>query len=60
MIVEFPNGDVKQTLPDKSTIYFFSKDGITEISLPKTGIKIYKFNNGQVEFHYEDGLVQIK
>ena len=54
------NGDVKQTLPDRSVIYYFRKDEITEISLPKSSLKIYKFKNGQVEFHYGDGLIEIK
>lgn len=58
--MKFKNGDIKQTLPDKSIIYFFKNDGVTEISLPKTNMKIYKFSNDQVEFHYGDGLIEIK
>ena len=59
-VVTFPNGDVKQTLPDKSVIYYFAESDVTEISLPKTGMKIYKFKTNQVEFHHADGLIEIK
>ena len=58
-VVTFENGDVKQTLPDETVIYFYTEYDITQISLPD-GTEIYRFKNKQVEFHKKDGQKEIR
>ena len=60
IIDSFPHGDIKQTLPDRTVVYFYAQVDTTKISFPDTGLVILHFNTGQVEFHYEDGSKQIK
>ena len=60
IVDSFPSGDVKQTLPDGTVIYYYANVGTTKITFADTGLQIFNFNNGQVEFHYEDGSKQIK
>lgn len=60
-VIHFNNEDVRQDLPDKVTmIYYFADKKTTEFTFQDTGLKIIKFENGQVEFHYSDGLQEIK
>ena len=59
-IVHFANEDVKQVLPDETTIYYYKEHDTTQITLAKDNTEIYRFAEGQVEFHYPDGNKEIK
>jgi hypothetical protein len=39
-IVHFPNGDIKQSLPEGTQIYFHKEPQITHITLPNEGIQV--------------------
>ena len=54
IIVYFFNGDVKQTLPDSSVIYFYAEAGTRHTTKPD-GTEILEFENGQLETHYPNG-----
>ena len=60
IIVNYTIGDIKQTLPDNSIIYYYADADTTQITLPDNGLNIYRFSSNQVEFHYEDGSKEIK
>ncbi len=56
-IIEFQNRDVKQVLPNRVSIYYFSGQNITQITTP-SGVNLYKFLNNQVEVHYSKDKVE--
>lgn len=54
--MKFLNGDIKQKLPDGTIIYYYNELKITQITLNNEDkTNIYRFENKQVEFHYENG-----
>ena len=55
-LIHFPNGDMKQKYigKEEKIIYFYNETNTVQTTL-KTGINIFKFNNGQIEKHYPDG-----
>lgn len=55
----FKNGDVKQTLPDTSSVYYYKSQNVTEMNLA-TGLTVYKFSNNQIEFIHDNGLIEVK
>ncbi len=59
IIVYFNNGDIKQTFPDQTVVYYFAEAQTTQTSL-STGMQVFKFSNGQIEKHHNDGYKEIK
>ena len=57
-IVYFINGDIKQTFPNEKIVYFFNDAKTVQITY-KSGLQVFKFNNGQIEKHFLDGSKQI-
>ena len=55
-LINFPNGDKKQKFigKDEKIMYFYNETNTVQTSF-KNGINIFKFNNGQIEKHYQDG-----
>ena len=50
----FPNGDVKENLPDGTVTYLYTESGTKHTTLPD-GVQIIEFVNKQVERHFTDG-----
>ena len=59
-IVQFTNGDIRQILPDKTVLYYYKDQDTTQISVVKENMEVYRFSEGQVEFHYKNGNKEIK
>ncbi len=57
-IVYFINGDIKQIFPNEKIVYFFNEAKTVQITY-KSGLQVFKFNNGQIEKHFLDGSKQI-
>lgn len=57
-IINFLNGDTKETHPDGTIIYQYNKDQITQITLPD-GTEISEFSNGQIEKVFPNGKKEI-
>jgi centromere protein J len=58
-IIYFKNGDIKQKLEDGTTLYYFNDKKVDQITLVN-GLnvnfflfQIYRFDNNQVEIHYD-------
>ena len=56
--VHFTNSDVKQTLPSGVMIYYFAETQTTQASYPD-GVQKFKFPNGQIEKHLQDGTKEV-
>jgi hypothetical protein len=55
----YNNGDIKQIFKDKyKEVYYFNKKKITRTNLEK-GLKIIKYDNGQIEKHFSNGTKKI-
>lgn len=52
-IVFFTNNDIKQIYPDGKTVYYYAESDTFQTTFPD-GVQVFKFNSGQVEFHYPD------
>ena len=58
-IIYFTNGDIKQIYPEKSKqVYFFNESKIIQTTIPDK-IQVFKFENGQIEKHYINGIKEI-
>jgi len=58
-IIYFKNGDIKQNFKDKhKQVYYFNRQKITQTNLEK-GLKIIKYDNGQIEKHFSNGTKKI-
>ena len=58
-IIYFNNGDIKQIFKDKhKQVYYFNRQKITQTNLEK-GLKIIKYDNGQIEKHFSNGTKKI-
>ena len=58
-IIYFTNGDIKQIYPEKSKqVYYFNESKITQTTIPDK-IQVFKFENGQIEKHYINGIKEI-
>lgn len=57
-VVHFTNSDVKQTLPSGVMIYYFAETQTTQASFPD-GVQKFKFPNGQIEKHLQDGTKEV-
>ena len=58
-VVNFPNKDIKQLFPDGKMIYFFFESKTIQSTVPNDKLQVFKFSNGQIEKHFEDGTKQI-
>lgn len=58
-LVCFPNNDIKQLFPDGKMIYFFHDSKTVQSTIPAEKIQVFKFSNGQIEKHFEDGTKEI-
>ena len=54
----FPNGDRKECLADGTVVYHYESTKATQTTFPN-GLELFKFNSGQVEKHYPDGVKEI-
>jgi centromere protein J len=58
-IIYFTNGDIKQIFPEKTKqVYFFNESKIIQTTIPDK-IQVFKFENGQIEKHYINGIKEI-
>jgi hypothetical protein len=57
-VVHFDNGDIRQKLPGGIDVYYYAANQTTEFLLPDN-LKVYKFGNGQIEFHFGDGRQEV-
>ena len=58
-IIYFKNGDIKQIFKDKhKQVYYFNRQKIIQTNLEK-GLKIIKYDNGQIEKHFSNGTKKI-
>ena len=58
-IIYFTNGDIKQIFPEKEKqVYFFNESKIIQTTIPDK-IQVFKFENGQIEKHYINGIKEI-
>jgi hypothetical protein len=55
-LVYFPNGDMKQKFvgEEEKIIYYYSETNTVQTTF-KNGLNVFKFSNGQIEKHYNDG-----
>lgn len=53
ILTKFQNGNMEQFLPDGTKIEYFADKGCDIITF-KSGFKICRFKNGQVDFYYPD------
>lgn len=58
-LVNFPNKDIKQLFPNGKMIYFFYDSKTIQFTIPEDKMQVFKFANGQIEKHYEDGTKRI-
>ena len=58
-LVKFPNNDIKQLFPDGRMIYFFNESKTVQSTIPIEKLQVFKFSNGQIERHYDNGEKQI-
>ena len=57
-IINFENGDIRQTFPDGRMVYWFAKADVTQTLMPD-GEKILLFANEQLERHKPNGSKEI-
>jgi len=57
-VVHYKNGNKKQTYPDGKVVFYFQNEKVTQTTF-RNGLKVCKFNNGQIEKYFPDGSKEI-